>query len=110
MSNQNIERAIWLAGKIAQAEATGQPNLAELYEKNMVWAMVDARKEIAAERLGRVVQGAINTLLDGIRDTFKQLAEMLGIDALSPDMQALTYRKSDFTLAGPSRGSHGGAR
>ncbi|MNW35827.1 hypothetical protein D3C74_128290 [compost metagenome] len=110
MSNRNIERAIWLASKIVKAEATGQPNLAALYEMNMVKAIADARKEVAAERLARTVQGAVNVLLNNIRQTLKEFAAVFGIEAISPDAQALLYRQSDFALAGPSDGWQGGTR
>ncbi|WP_413456047.1 hypothetical protein ACLQ8T_06095 [Glutamicibacter sp. FR1] len=110
MSNHNIDRAIELAGKIANAEKTGQPNLAALYEANMVQAIADARREVAAERLARTVQGAINVLMRNIRQILNEIAAAFGIDALSPAAQAVLYRQSDFALVGPGSGSQGGTR
>ena len=103
MSNQNIERAIWLAGKIAHAEATRQPNLAELYEKNMLQAIQEARKDIAAERIGVVLGEIINFLGEKIRAGFEAVAKFLaGVEQAAP--RTLDELNIDYALVGPGEG------
>ena len=103
MSNQNVERAIWLAGKIAKAEATGQPMLAELYEKNMMQAMREARAEIAAERIRVALAEIMEFLGKKITAGFEMIIKSLtGIEQVTPE--ALAVFKSDYALVGPGEG------
>lgn len=99
MSNSHIDRAIWLAGKIAHAEATGQPNLAALYEKNVLQEIQAARREVRQERIKR------NPFLK-----FQFFAEDVGL--VLTDWQKYWLKanpriglKLDYALAGPSKGS-----
>lgn len=104
MSNQNITRAVELAGKIANAEKTGQPNLAALYEANMVQAMADAHKEIAAERAIAALEVLIKLSVEQFRAVFDAVAKFLaGTDPSRPEV--LNGPKSEYTLAGPGKGN-----
>lgn len=103
MSNQNIARAIELAGKIANAEATGQPMLAALYEKNMLQAMSVARKDIAAERIGVVLGEIIDFLGEKIRAGFAVVTKFLAsVEQVAPG--TLEALKIDYALVGPGEG------
>ncbi|MGV2950870.1 hypothetical protein ACNPM8_01640 [Glutamicibacter sp. AGC46] len=103
MSNSHIDRAIWLAGKIANAEATGQPNLAALYERNMLQVMQKARKDIAAERIGVVLAEIIDFLGQKVKAGFAVVAKFLaGVEQAVPG--TLEELKIDYALVGPGEG------
>jgi len=103
MSNQNIDRAIELAGKVAHAEATGQPMLAELYEKNMLLAMAEARKEILSERVGPAVRDIIGAVTEMIKEFTDAMCKAFGLNKMNRLAGGIDRMKSDYALVGPGK-------
>lgn len=99
--SEHIAKAIEYARCGVRAKATGQPNLAALYEKTVLREIQAARREVREERIKR------NPSLK-----LQFLAEDLGL--ILTDFQKYWLKanprirlKTDYALAGPAKGSGG---
>lgn len=97
--SEHIAKAIEYARCAVKAKATRQPNLAALYEKNVLQEIQAARREVRQERIKR------NPFLK-----FQFFAEDVGL--VLTDWQKYWLKanpriglKLDYALAGPSKGS-----
>lgn len=98
-ADEHVAKAIEYARQATRAKATGQPNLAALYEKNLLREIQEARREVRQERIKR------NPFLQ-----FRFFAEDLGIFLTEfqkhwLDANASIRLKADYALVGPSKGS-----
>lgn len=107
--SKNLSRAIELARKSAHAELTAQPRLKDLYEKNMLQAMQEARQEIRNERVKMkpflvfcfLAQDVEEVLIKPVRLALNAL-----VKGVQQDVQQ--YVKDDFVLVGPGAAGQAG--
>lgn len=97
--SEHIAKAIEYARCAVEAKATRQPNLAALYEKNVLREIQAARREIREERIKR------NPFLK-----YQFFAEDIGLNLTNFQKYWLKANprirlKTDYALAGPSKGS-----
>ncbi|MFJ2618188.1 hypothetical protein [Glutamicibacter sp. NPDC087344] len=95
----NISRAIELARKSAHAEATGQPRLKALYEKNLMQALQDARQEVRRERVKGKPWLAFKFLAEDVEETLIKPAYQ-ALRAIRGDLPQQSLKR-DFVLVGP---------